>query len=144
MPTPTVERLSRLMIEAGRLIRTRLQGPEGAVGLLSYLQIATLGCVHESPEPPLMKEVATRLRVTPPSMTPVIESLTAAGLLRRRPDRKDRRAARLHLTPEGRRILAAARRAHAEKMRAILSVLGPEDRGSLARILERLVREFRA
>lgn len=142
MPTTSIDRLSQLMIETGRLIRGRLHG--GLPCPLSPPQIATLSCLQESTAPLLMKEVAARLHVTPPSATPVIESLAASGYLRRLTDRRDRRAVRLALTPKGRRMLSAARRAHAMKMRAIISVLSPEDRESLARVLERLSQKFRA
>lgn len=144
MPTPSIERLSQLMIETGRLIRGRLHGAGGEACPLSPLQIATLSCVRESASPLLMKELAARLHVTPPSATPVIESLVASGSLRRLTDRRDRRAVRLALTPAGRRLLASARRAHLEKMRAIISVLSPSDRAALTEILERLSEKFRA
>jgi DNA-binding MarR family transcriptional regulator len=144
MPIASADRLSQLMIETGRLIRGRLHGAGGEACPLSSLQFATLSCVQESATPLLMKELAARLHVTPPSATPVIESLTAAGCLRRSADRRDRRAVRLALTPKGRRLLASARRAHLEKMRAITGVLSPEDRAALTGILERLSEKFRA
>ena len=84
MTTSSIDQLSLLMIKTSRLIRGRLQGFRGASCPLSHPQIATLSCVQESQRPLLMKEVASRLHVAPPSATPVIESLVAAGCLRRR------------------------------------------------------------
>lgn len=144
MPTDSVQRLSQLMTETVRLIRARLHGAAGEGCPLPPLQFATLDCVQESAEPPLMKELARRLHISPPSVTPVIESLTAAGCLRRLTDRSDRRAVRLALTPKGRRLLATARRAHLEKMRAVIAVLSLKDRDALAAILERLSEKFLA
>ena len=144
MPTAAIDRLSLLMIETARHIRGRLHGFQGAPCPLSHPQVSTLSCIEESDSPLLMKDVAARLRVAPPTATPVIESLVKAGHLRRLTDRRDRRAVRLTLTPKGRRILAEARRAHARKMRAILSALSPKDRRNLAEILERLSEKFRA
>ena len=142
MPNMPIERLSLLMIETVRIIRGRLHGPQGDACVLSQLQLSALLHVNESETPPLMKDVAVRLRITPSTATPIIENLVASGWLRRQADRRDRRAIRIAITPKGRRVLSSARRAHVEKMRAILSVLDEDDRESLSRILGRIAEKF--
>ncbi len=52
--------------------------------------------------------LASRLAVSPPSMTAVIDGLSARGLVERRPDPDDRRRLTLLLTPAGRKTLRAA------------------------------------
>lgn len=143
MRNDAIDRLGLLMLETSRLIRGRLHGRSGSTCLLSHAQLATLHYVRETGKP-LMKEVAGHLRVSPPSATALIGGLAASGYLRRLTDRKDRRAVRLGVTPKGARVLADAKRAHAEKMRVLLSRLSEKDRESLRQILERLADSFRA
>jgi long-chain acyl-CoA synthetase len=52
--------------------------------------------------------LASRLAVSPPSMTAVIDGLSARGLVDRRPDPDDRRRLTLLLTSGGRKTLRAA------------------------------------
>jgi MarR family transcriptional regulator, negative regulator of the multidrug operon emrRAB len=69
----------------------------------------------------------------------IVRRLAARGLVAREPDPADRRAVRLHLTPEGDR---AAQRVLAARRTALTSLLAPLDAretADLERLLERLL-----
>ena len=66
------------------------------------------------------RELASRLGLTPATLTPVVEALEAAGHVRRERDAADRRVVRLSITPAGRERLQTAFAAVAVGMRARL------------------------
>src|SRR5260370_11910188 len=53
-------------------------------------------------------ELAARSRLSKQAMTTLVRTLEARGLIRRRPDPDDGRAARVYLTPRARRLQATA------------------------------------
>src|SRR5271166_2862984 len=92
---------ARLRVAVNRLYR-RLQR-ESLAGL-SPAQASALGAAKRLGSPTL-GELALAEQVQPPTMTRLVASMTAAGLLTRHPDAVDRRVVRVRLTPEGRRVL---------------------------------------
>jgi DNA-binding MarR family transcriptional regulator len=102
---------------------------------LTPAQERALRMITRSEEPPRMAEIAGRLGIVPRSLTTVIDSLEAAGLVRREIDPRNRRAILLHLTERGTAVrddLRQARRRAAEDLFAPLSV---EDRKALGELL---------
>ena len=55
--------------------------------------------------PPTVKDLADRLQVLHQSAVGLVDRCGRAGLVRRRPDREDRRRVRVALTPSGRRLI---------------------------------------
>ncbi len=82
--------------------------------------------------------IAERLHVAPRSATDVIDALVSKGLATRVPDPSDRRAVRIHLTDDGRVVLAhadeARDRVHAEAFR----VLTEAERAQLVALLRKV------
>ena len=102
---------------------------------LTPAQERALRVITRSEEPPRMAEIADRLGIVPRSLTTVIDSLEAAGLVRREIDPRNRRAILLHLTERGAAVrddLREARRRAAEELFARLS---DEDRKALGDLL---------
>ncbi|NMO51918.1 MarR family transcriptional regulator [Actinoplanes sp. TBRC 11911] len=86
-----------------------------------------LGVVaHECP--PTQGALATRLVIDRSVLTYLLDDLETAGLLRRVPDRKDRRVRRIIATEKGRAILADAEQRVATAEEVVLSALPPEQR----------------
>lgn len=86
-----------------------------------------------------LKELAERLHIAPRSATEVVDLLAAKGLVERRAHPEDRRATLLALTPAGEKLrekVLADRKREADEF---FSVLPPQDRAELARILGELV-----
>jgi MarR family transcriptional regulator for hemolysin len=90
--------------------------------------------VHEGP--PTQAALAARLGIDRTVMTYLLDKFVECGLVERRQDPADRRARRIVPTEHGRRVLADldARVARAED--DLLADLAPEDRRTLAALLE--------
>jgi DNA-binding MarR family transcriptional regulator len=85
--------------------------------------LRTIGELRE----PTMSEVAAALRLHPSTVTVLVDGLVAHGLVKRRPDPKDRRVVRVAETARGRR----GKERHMAAMRArvaeLLSEVNDED-----------------
>jgi DNA-binding MarR family transcriptional regulator len=69
----------------------------------------------------------------------IVRRLEAQGLLAREPDPDDRRAVRLHLTADGRRLARRVLGARQAVLAALLAPLDQRDAADLERVLERLL-----
>lgn len=85
-----------------------------------------------------ISHLADHLGIAPRSATEVADALEAAGLVRRSPDPTDRRAVLLTLTDTGRHTLAQVRERRRATAEGAMSVLGPEERTELRRLLLKL------
>jgi DNA-binding MarR family transcriptional regulator len=88
-----------------------------------------------------MAEIAAQLEVVPRTVTPMVDGLEAAGLVRRRTDAADRRSVLVETTDGGRLLLEhlyEARRATAEQ---VFAPLDREERAQLTALLGRLCGE---
>jgi DNA-binding MarR family transcriptional regulator len=82
-----------------------------------------------------MREVSEILHVSPRTVTDMIDSLEARGLVARGPHPADRRVTLLRLTPDGRRQLAAAAALADRSHGAAISGLSRQDQQTLRRLL---------
>lgn len=83
-------------------------------------------------------ELAQLLRITPRSVTEVVDALEAKGLASRAPDPSDRRATLVSLTDRGRELSEEVRRARGVESEKLFDRLSPTDRNHLTRILRKL------
>jgi DNA-binding MarR family transcriptional regulator len=81
------------------------------------------------------QELAERLLVTKGNVCGVLDRLERLDWVERRPDPNDRRANRLHLTPAGRRKVAAVLPAHDALIADALGGIDAGDVAALRRIL---------
>ena len=91
--------------------------------------------------PMRLTQLAGIEQVKPPTMTKVIAGLEAAGLVRRRADPEDARAARPEATPRGTKLLQEGRRRRVVRLTEALQSLTPEEVDVLAHaaaIIERV------
>ncbi|MEU6170566.1 MarR family transcriptional regulator [Streptantibioticus parmotrematis] len=88
---------------------------------------------------PLMAELARLLGVEKSSLTGLIDRAERKGLVRRVPTPGDRRATRIELTPEGRRVEAAFRETIAARMATLTSPLPPDAQRQLIPLLDALL-----
>jgi DNA-binding MarR family transcriptional regulator len=77
-------------------------------------------------------ELAEAQGVTQPAMTGLVGRLAGNGLVERAPDPADRRGVLVTVTPDGRAVLAARRRARAEALADLLDRLDADDHAALA------------
>jgi DNA-binding MarR family transcriptional regulator len=84
-------------------------------------------------------DLARSSLITSGAMTARLDRLERARLIRRAPDPDDRRAVRVNLTPEGRRLAERALRAVIAADRAFLEPLGRRQRDTVASALKQLL-----
>jgi DNA-binding MarR family transcriptional regulator len=133
---------SRLRLAITRLARRlRQQGDTTA----SPTQLAALATI-ERDGPLTLGELAAIERVRPPTITAAVGRLEEQALVHRRTDTRDRRVARVEITPHGRRLLEQSRSRKTAYLERRLAALAPDERATVERavaILERILDEDR-
>lgn len=124
--------------EIGRHMRTCMLELAKTGPKLNLLQIHALLLLQKQPGVSL-REIATHLKVTPPSASVFIQRLVKLGWVRREHDRKNRKLVRIRLTAAGTKMLATMDARRKSAQRKMLSVLGSDDQDQLARILGEVV-----
>jgi DNA-binding MarR family transcriptional regulator len=87
-----------------------------------------------------VNEAASALQLAPNTVSTLVSRLAAAGLLERRPDPADRRAARLHLTLAGHARVRQFRRHREAVLARALHTLEDHERQALADALPAMRR----
>ncbi len=93
---------------------------------------------HEPPGSGMrVGDLAAWLSVKPPTVTKAVDALAARGLVERYADEADRRAIRVRLSPEGRKMAGSFREQALGEIRGLVEYLGDEESATLARLLTR-------
>jgi len=87
-------------------------------------------------------QLAADMRLSSGAMTNRLDRMEAAGLIRRLPDPKDRRGTLIEPTETGNATWDRTTGTQARREATIASVLEPEEREELHRLLRRLMRAF--
>ncbi len=85
-----------------------------------------------------MNEIASRVLLDDSTTTRVVDSLEGRGLVARRADPADRRARRVSISPDGRRLLREARSRRDQAVAERVCSLGPRRVATLERALGEL------
>jgi DNA-binding MarR family transcriptional regulator len=126
-----LDSLSRL-IRTSRAASHRQQAEYGLSGTpLGILKALATGDARPG-------DLATRLQIAPSVVSRAVVPLEQAGLVERRTDPADARAARLGLTAAGRRRLEEAREDFAVRFTPLLDDWDRADVAELARLMDRL------
>ncbi|MEU8379706.1 MarR family transcriptional regulator [Streptosporangium sp. NPDC048865] len=126
--------LADLVHGVGHRLRRGYGERLGPLGL-SPGQARALRVIVDS-EPPLkMVQLAERLRIVPRSVTPVVDALEEAGLVRREVDPANRRSTLLVVTGEGRERYEQVREARRRVAEELFSVLTAEQQDRLRELL---------
>ncbi len=83
-------------------------------------------------------QLAERLLVSRPSVTGLLDTLQAKGLVARRPHGDDRRRVLVELTAEGLALLEAHFGSHYREQNAMFADLEPDERAQLVSLLRRI------
>jgi DNA-binding MarR family transcriptional regulator len=118
---------------------SRLRGRDTHLGgsELSNAQFELLIELHERGALPA-GELAAAARVTPATVTQMLDHLAAAGHVERVRSETDRRVVVSRLTPLGRARIEAKRKVWRERWEEALAGVPPEDLEAATRVLERL------
>ena len=84
------------------------------------------------------RDIADRLLVTRPSVTGLLDTLEAKGLIERRPHPEDRRRRLVHLTAAAQSLLADNLTAHYAEMERLFAAIPPSERAQLVTILRKI------
>ncbi len=92
-----------------------------------------------------VNDLAQRHRLANNTVSVLVQQMVVAGFVARSPDPDDRRAVRLTLTPQGRRMITEWQRAHEQRLESALDRIAAADRcaiGAALPSLSRLVDEL--
>src|SRR6187399_3421832 len=92
------------LVLVARRWRSLLDERLRAVGQ-SSARMEALAAIFNSPSLSAQVDIAKRLRIEGPTMTRMLDTLEADGLVERLPDPTDRRTKQLRLTPTGEKVL---------------------------------------
>jgi len=99
--------------------------------------------LHKGPLP--VNEIGRKVLLTSGSITVAVDRLESKGLVERRTPGTDRRAKIVHLTKEGRKLIARVYANHAEDMEQLASAsLSKAERETLIRLLKKIGYEAAA
>lgn len=90
---------------------------------------------HSSGEGLKVSELSRFLEITPPTVTQLINSLSAKEMVVRQADPSDRRVVRIKLTEQGMRITRKAKAHMDASLNKLVDYLGEEDSSQLAELL---------
>lgn len=110
----------------------------GEVGL-TPMQCNILTTLQRAQHPVTAGELAQRLVVLPNNLSRIINELVERGLVRRKPNKNDKRSLFIVLTPRGKRLLARFLPTHWERLGRILRGVSRDERIRLAALLKTLV-----
>jgi len=135
--TDAVERLGRSFKGAMAALR-RLRGREvRRPGELGDAQYSLLFCLRDHDEMSL-GDLAVAAELSPASVTEMLDSMVAAGLVERFRSDRDRRVVLTALTERGRAHVEARRARIEPRLRAVLDGFTDEELGTAAAVLDRL------
>jgi DNA-binding MarR family transcriptional regulator len=121
------------IMEAIETQLSRRQTSQGRVRILLELQ--------QTPGQSLAAgELAARLKVTPATITGLLDGLERAGQVRRERRSQDRRSVSVRLTPRGARIISEVMPERFRRNSRLMATLSETDRRILKRLLERVGR----
>ena len=119
MPKPDARAGARIAVRLSRYVEVALAGED-----LTTAQFRMLAQLDEGPD--VSSSLATKLAVSAPSVTNVVDGLVHRGLVERTHSAVDRRQVSLALTDEGRRALERADAAVAQRLTELLATTGDE------------------
>ncbi|HUY62509.1 MAG TPA: MarR family winged helix-turn-helix transcriptional regulator [Candidatus Paceibacterota bacterium] len=132
----TARAVSRFFAVRGLVRTTLARGKK--LDPSAWLRIETLKFIVDRREA-RVTDVAEYLSITAPSASSLIAGLATDGLIRRRPDSRDRRAALLSLTPKGKRALGVTIARGTRLLGEMFAPLSPAELREFTRTLERIL-----
>ncbi len=131
-------RATMALVLAGRRWRALLDDKLRPISQ-SSARMETLGAIKHSPQLSPQVEIAKRLRIEGPTLTRMLDTLEADGLVQRLADPVDRRSKLLKLTPAGERALEQMIEISDRNRAALLDGIPPEDVEKLKELCLELV-----
>ena len=109
-------------------------------------EIRVLFCIKRGAKPAThamnVSEISKWLHVTSPTITQLLKSLEANGLVERSIDPADRRSIEVRLTEKGEMVIQQAWKGFSASLRGLIEYLGEEQSNQLAELLAKAFRYF--
>jgi DNA-binding MarR family transcriptional regulator len=132
--------IARELMETFRRFRQVMRKP-GHVGGMRAGEMAVMATVAfhqmDTGEGIRVSDIGKLMKIAPPTVTQFISGLEKAGWVIRRMDAQDRRSVQVFLTDEGERQHECFEAGMMTLFQALSDHLGPEDSGSLNRIMKK-------
>ena len=135
---PAVHELATQLNSAAIHLLRRIGRDDGADGVTGARLSALSVIVYAGAS--TVGELADRERLARPTVTRLVDGLEREGLVRRRPDRKDRRVVRLEATVRGRRLMERGRARRIRNLAGELAAIGAADIATLREAVRVLVQ----
>jgi DNA-binding MarR family transcriptional regulator len=132
---PVTEYAGQLFFRLWRTSHTNTAAALDAIGLTPAL-FALLNVIGAR-DGAIQQELGAAMGIDPSTMVSLIDQLEGAGLAKRRPSARDRRAREVKITPKGRRALERGRQTAAQVEDEVLSGLSDPERRQLLALLRR-------
>jgi DNA-binding MarR family transcriptional regulator len=124
----------------------RLNWKQSPIVGLKSSEIMVLFCIKKTVHPEShgikVSDISKALRVAPPTITQLINSLEANGYVERTMDKADRRAVRVKITERGEGTIAQAADAFFESFNGLVEYLGENKSKELAELLSKAFGYF--
>jgi MarR family transcriptional regulator, lower aerobic nicotinate degradation pathway regulator len=139
-PTPEIdvaEFAGQLFFRLWRVSHTRTAQALESLGLTPplFALLNVLGARTGA----IQQEIGQAMGIDPSTMVSLIDQLESAGLAKRRPHPKDRRAREVSITPKGRQLLKRGRGLAAQVENDVLRGLNSDERHQLLTLLRRVL-----
>lgn len=129
--------LLKYITDAGKLYQ-RLLAPARERTGLTQAELDILLFLANNPAYDTASDIVVRRRLAKSNVSVGIRSLEAKGLLRRRPDSRDRRVDHLELTDAAQTPIELGREGQRQFGALLLQSFSPEERAQLERLTERI------
>jgi DNA-binding MarR family transcriptional regulator len=140
-PVPGAEAMqaARRLQEVFRRFRRMMKRPAAGHRKMAEMSVMKTVAFHhvETGEGIRISEIASQLKIAPPTVTQFINNLEKAGWVERSMDPQDRRSVLVRLTEEGRRCHERFEADMLHLFEGLTLHLGLEDAAHLARILDK-------
>lgn len=134
-PDPAVEFAGQLFFRLWRASHTQTAAALGSIGLTTAL-FSVLNFLMAGGAA-IQQEIGAAIGIDPSTMVSLIDELERAGLAKRRPHPRDRRAREVVITPKGRRAVERGRALAKEVEDAVLQGLASNERRELLKLMRK-------
>jgi MarR family 2-MHQ and catechol resistance regulon transcriptional repressor len=134
--TPTAGQLWTVLARCFKSLSTRVEQSvsDAGLGLTDFMILEAL--LHKGPL--TITEIQKKILLASGSMTAAVDRLEQKGAIVRRAIQQDRRARRLELTSEGRRLIERIYRKHEAEFESLVGVLGDKEKRQTYASLKKL------
>lgn len=133
VPGPTI----RAMVGIGQAVEARLEAALSTTGL-TWPQYEVIQTLARESAPPMLSELADRVKCVRSNMTALVDRLERRGFVRRVPHPEDRRSIRVELTDKGTDACANALQILTQVESELLETISAEEQKVLRDVVSRL------